>query len=61
MEKTERSLGEYLTTLRRRKGSLLSAMTVILLITISLAFGLPPVYRASATILIEQQEIPQDL
>ncbi len=61
MEKTERSLGEYLTTLRRRKGSLLSAMTVILLITISLAFGLSPVYRASATILIEQQEIPQDL
>ncbi len=61
MEKTERSLGEYLTTLRRRKGSLLSAMIVILLITISLAFGLPPVYRASATILIEQQEIPQDL
>jgi protein tyrosine kinase modulator len=61
MEKTERSLGEYLTTLRRRKGSLLSAMTVILLVTISLAFGLPPVYRASATILIEQQEIPQDL
>jgi cell division protein FtsX len=35
MEKTERSLGEYLTTLRRRKGSLLSAMMVIL-ITISL-------------------------
>jgi polysaccharide biosynthesis transport protein len=61
VEKTERTLAEYLTTLHRRKGSLLSAMTVILLITISLAFGLPPVYRASATILIEQQEIPQDL
>lgn len=34
---------------------------VLLLITVGVVFGLPPVYRSTATILIEQQEIPQEL
>lgn len=33
----------------------------LLVATMLLAFLLPPTYRSSATILIEQQEIPQDL
>jgi uncharacterized protein involved in exopolysaccharide biosynthesis len=34
---------------------------VVLLASVALAVLLPPTYRSSATILIEQQEIPQDL
>jgi uncharacterized protein involved in exopolysaccharide biosynthesis len=34
---------------------------MVLLLSVALAVLLPPTYRSSATILIEQQEIPQDL
>jgi len=61
MEQTEKSLGDYLAILRRRKGSLLGALGAILLATIGVAFGLPAIYRSSATILIEQQEVPEEL
>jgi uncharacterized protein involved in exopolysaccharide biosynthesis len=54
-------LRDYIAILRRRKAQLVIPMVVILLIAVGLAFGLPPLYRASATILIEQQDIPQDL
>lgn len=61
MEENEKSLRDYLAVLRRRRQSLFGAMATILLVSVSIAFGLPPVYRSTATILIEQPEIPEEL
>jgi polysaccharide biosynthesis transport protein len=45
----------------RRRPTFFVTAALVLLLTISLAVLLPPTYRAGATILIEQQEIPQEL
>ena len=61
MEENLETLSHYLAMLRRRKWQALGVMAMILLVSIAVAFGLPPVYRSTATILIEQQEMPQAL
>lgn len=61
MEHSVTQLSDYFAILRRRKMQVFIPLTIILVIMVSLAFGLPPVYQSSATILIEQQEIPQEL
>jgi uncharacterized protein involved in exopolysaccharide biosynthesis len=61
MESNPLHLADYLEVLRRRKLQLFLPMVVIFLTMLALAFGLPAVYRSTATILIEQQDIPQDL
>ncbi len=55
------SIADLLTALKRRKGRVLMISSLIMLISVALAFGLPPVYRSAATILIEEQDIPADL
>lgn len=54
-------LADYLSILRRRKRQI--KITAILVFSISaiLAFVIPPQYRSTATILIEQQQVPRDL
>jgi polysaccharide biosynthesis transport protein len=47
--------------LRRRKLHAAIPAALILLLSGALAYILPPVYVSTATILIEQQEIPKDL
>jgi polysaccharide biosynthesis transport protein len=54
-------IGDYLAILKRRKTQLIVPAAIIMLMSIGLAVGLPSVYRAEATILIEQQEIPNEL
>ncbi len=54
-------LSDYLAILRRRKRQLLIPMALILLASAVLAFVLPPVYRSSATILIEEEMVSQEL
>ncbi|MET0065949.1 MAG: lipopolysaccharide biosynthesis protein [Candidatus Thiodiazotropha sp.] len=54
------SIGDYIAILKRRRKQLILPAGLILLMSISLALGLPSVYRAEATILIEQQEIPSE-
>lgn len=61
MEPNTKTLSDYLYALRRRKGSLTGVLLLLLAATVGVAFGLPPVYRSTATILIEQQEIPAEL
>jgi succinoglycan biosynthesis transport protein ExoP len=61
MERPVLDLNDYLEVLRRRKLQLIVPMVVVFAITLAIAFGLPAAYRATATILIEQQDIPQDL
>ena len=56
-----KTIGEYLSILRRRK-ALIIAFAGILAPTIFLvALALPPVYRSTATILVQEQEVPPDL
>ena len=55
------SMGDYLSALRRRKFYILIPAIIVLIIAIAIAVLWPPTYKSSATILIEEQEIPQDL
>ncbi len=61
METSTQHLSDYLAILRRRKLQVLIPAVVICAASVALAFGIPPTYRSTATILIEQQEIPEDL
>ncbi|WP_369162971.1 GumC family protein [Candidatus Thiodiazotropha sp. LNASS1] len=54
-------IGDYFAILKRRKMQLIVPAAIIMLLSIGLALGLPSIYRAEATILIEQQEIPSEL
>ena len=56
-----KDLADYLDALRRhRKGIMLITIT-LMVVSVLVAYLIPPVYRSSATILIEEQEIPKDL
>ena len=64
MELTEtnnKTLADYFAALKRYRTRMIAVAAVLLVATIGLALGLPAVYRSTATILIEQQEIPQEL
>lgn len=61
MESKTKHLNDYLAILRRRKMRMLGTMAVLFAVTLAVAFLLPPVYRSTATILIEEQEVPPDL
>lgn len=54
-------LRRQLHALRRRTRAVALTVAVGMVATLALAFLLPPTFRSTATILIEQQEIPQDL
>jgi succinoglycan biosynthesis transport protein ExoP len=56
-----KSFAEYVVAFRRRRK--LIAFTSVGLLTVSLTLGFlwPPTYKSTATILIEEQEIPSDL
>ena len=56
-----KSLGDYLGVIRRHRGMALIVSLSALLVTAVITLAWPPVYRSTATILIEQQEIPPDL
>jgi len=52
---------EYLATLRRYKSQIVAVAAVLAVISFIVALALPPVYRSSATILVQEQEVPPDL
>ena len=54
-------LGDYLAAFRRRRGMITLIAVSVFLLGLITAFVWPPTYQASATILIEEQEIPADL
>lgn len=54
-------LTDRVRSLWRRRRLILWVGGVAAVLTLMLAFLLPPTYKATATILIEQQEIPQEL
>jgi uncharacterized protein involved in exopolysaccharide biosynthesis len=61
MDAHAKDLYYYLALLRRRKTMILTVAASLLATSAAVAFLLPAVYRSTATILIEEQEIPPDL
>jgi succinoglycan biosynthesis transport protein ExoP len=55
------SLTDYREFLLRRKWQIIVPFLLIFAAVSAVAYLLPPVYRSSATILIESQQVPQDL
>ena len=60
-QKTSPDLREKLLSYWRRRRTFLAVTAVAFVATVLLAATLPATYRSAATILIEQQEIPQEL
>ena len=54
------TLNDYILILKRRKWSLILPALIIFAISAIIAVSLPPVYKSTSTILIEEQEIPAD-
>jgi polysaccharide biosynthesis transport protein len=60
-ESSRVTLRDALGALARRRKAAIITTVVGALITLALALLLPPYFKSTATILIEQQEVPQDL
>ena len=56
-----RNLRDHLAVLSRRRSIALAVGGALLALAVIVAVALPPVYRSTATILIKEQEIPQEL
>jgi hypothetical protein len=61
MQPETKTLRDYLAVLRRRKTQFAAVAGTLFVIAWAVAWWLPAIYRSTATIMIEQQEIPQDL
>lgn len=57
----DKNLQDYLIAIKKRSMSVFAIALTVIVISVSIAFLLPPVFKSSSTILIEQQEIPTDL
>lgn len=60
-EGDSKGIREYLAILRWRKGLILGVAATVAAIAAALAIGMPAVYRSTATILVQEQEVPPDL
>ena len=60
-EEQAKDIQDYIIAIRKRKSAILSIFSAIVLLTTAIAFLLPAIYKSGSTILIEQQEIPQEL
>ena len=58
MENATLAPGDYLAVLKRRKWNIVIPIISIFLISVIVAFALPPIYKSTTTILIEQQDVP---
>jgi polysaccharide biosynthesis transport protein len=54
------SLGDFRAIFHRRKTSLFITTLSMIILSVVIALALPPVYRSSAIVLVEAQEIPAD-
>lgn len=55
-----KSLRDYAGIVRRRRGLMLLVFGLLFALALAIALLLPAVYRSTATILIKEQEIPQE-
>ena len=61
MNENLNSLNDFFAILRRRKFQIIVPALVVLSLSGIVAFSLPPVYRSTATIMVEEQEVPPEL
>ena len=57
----ENTWSDYVAMMRRRWRPTLAVAAIVALSSIYIAYSLPPIYRSSATILIEEQGIPGEI
>ncbi|MFW5444437.1 MAG: GumC family protein [Methylococcaceae bacterium] len=61
MEEESKGIQDYIQIFKRQKKQIIITSTTIFILAVLIAFKLPSIYKSTATILIEQQEIPQEL
>ncbi len=61
MEEQTKELRDYIDAFRRRRNTILLVVVSVFAVSLIIALLWPPTYRSTATILIEEQEIPPDL
>lgn len=61
MEEDVKSLADYLAMFQRRKNLFFLVAGILFAIAAVIAVALPSIYQSTATVLIEQQDIPSDL
>jgi succinoglycan biosynthesis transport protein ExoP len=61
MEAAQISPKDYVDILKRRKWSLILPTFILIFLSITVALALPSIYKSTATILIEEQDIPSDI
>ena len=60
MEPSVMTVADYVAIVQRRKWSLILPAVLVFAAAAGVALLLPPVYKSTATILIEEQEIPSE-
>ena len=60
MDPAEMNISDYLDVVRRRKWSIIFPFALVFLASLFVALLLPPIYKSTSTILIEEQDIPAD-
>ena len=60
-DEPRKDIREYSAIVRQHKVQILSMAALVAAGAITVAFTLPPVYRSSAVILVQEQEVPPDL
>jgi len=60
-ERQAKDFGDYIKAFRRRRTQMLAIGGILIVVAMIIALAWPAVYRSTATILIEEQEIPVDL
>jgi len=58
---TGKGAGEYLAVLRRHKVQITTVAAVLAAAAVFAAIALPPIFRSTATILVQEQEVPPEL
>lgn len=61
MEDDVKGIQDYIQILKRQKIQIIVISSIIFIISVFIAIRLPAIYKSTATILIEQQEIPTEL
>jgi polysaccharide chain length determinant protein (PEP-CTERM system associated) len=60
-DKVPYTISDWLDILRRRRFYILTIFPAAILISVYLAFVLPPLYRSAGVLLLEQAAVPQDI
>jgi succinoglycan biosynthesis transport protein ExoP len=60
MEPTVKTLYDYVAIVKRRKWSFILPAMIVFVVATIVAFVLPSVYKSTSTILIEEQDIPDE-